>query len=549
MDKLQTFTDKLTRPRIAILMLILGAVAAVLSSARFGLGFFAWIWPIFVLIFFRQGNLKRKWLWFLPLFIGANTISTQETVPFPVPVLAVISTLYALILGLIFQLDRWLIRRQDHFLVTLFLPAAFVTREYLDARGGGGIWGSIANSQLGFSWFSQLASITGIFGISFMIYWLASVVVWIMSRIRSHQTFRYGALSYCAIFLLVLIYGASRYEFNPAKLTMARIGGISVPSFQFIESLYEDYSGKKETLDPKSSPTSPRLAEMQKAYLPFIETADTVRFARGYRAMKTMQDSLLRLTTKAADGGAKIVVWSEGNGFVFPFDEEAFLNRAKLVALENKIWLLMTMAVIHPGKVTPEKKWLENKAILIRPGGDVANVLHKNKPVPYAEASEPGDGRIPAIPTSFGTISTSICYDADFPIHMQQMGKQHTDLLLLPSGDWWAIDPYHSHMAVFRGIENGSSVFRQVSGGLSMATDYTGRRFGSMDFYTEGEKIWWADLPIGHHQTIYSLIGDLFSYLCIGISLAGLVIILSGINKKSIPTLPVGMLPKYINKP
>jgi apolipoprotein N-acyltransferase len=116
---------------------------------------------------------------------------------------------------------------------------------------------------------------------------------------------------------------------------------------------------------------------------------------------------------------------------------------------------------------------------------------------------------------------------------MQQMGKQNTDLLLLPSGDWWAIDPYHSYMAVFRGIENGSSVFRQVSGGLSLATDYRGKKYGSMDFYAEGEKIWWADLPIRHHQTIYSVIGDLFSYLCIGISVAGLVIILNSINKAS----------------
>jgi apolipoprotein N-acyltransferase len=190
MDKIQTFTDKLTRSRFAILMLILGAVAAVLSSARFGLGFFAWIWPICVLIFFRQGNLKRKWLWFLPLFIGANIFSTQETVPFPLPVLAVISTLYALILGLIFQLDRWIMRRQDHFLATLFLPAAFVTREYLDAMRGGGIWGSIANSQLGFSWFSQLAAVTGIFGISFMIYCFASVVVCSMGRIGNRHSFK-----------------------------------------------------------------------------------------------------------------------------------------------------------------------------------------------------------------------------------------------------------------------------------------------------------------------------------------------------------------------
>src|SRR4029077_18709680 len=150
-----------------------------------------------------------------------------------------------------------------------------------------------------------------------------------------------------------------------------------------------------------------------------------------------------------------------------------------------------------------------------------------NNPVPMAEASVPGDGRIPVIETPYGRISTSICYDADFPAQMRQLGKNKSDVLLLPSGDWYAIAPYHTYMATFRGIENGCSIVRQASGGLSIATDYRGKVCISFDFYKPGVKSWIADVPIGHVQTIYTVIGDVFAYGCMVVTGIGLLYILS----------------------
>ena len=187
----------------------------------------------------------------------------------------------------------------------------------------------------------------------------------------------------------------------------------------------------------------------------------------------------------------------------------------------------MAIAVIHNGEINPGKKFLENEAVFVGPEGQILNVFHKNNPVPMAEASEPGDGIIPVVETPYGRISTSICYDADFPLQMRQLGKNQTDLLLLPSGDWYAIASYHANMSVFRAIENGSSVLRQASGGLSIVTDYRGKVSASFDFFKPGEKLWTADIEIGHVPTVYCRIGDAFAYICIGIVSIGLIYLIT----------------------
>jgi apolipoprotein N-acyltransferase len=99
---------------------------------------------------------------------------------------------------------------------------------------------------------------------------------------------------------------------------------------------------------------------------------------------------------------------------------------------------------------------------------------------------------------------------------MRQVGHNKTALLLLPAGDWYSISPYHTYMAVYRAVENGCSMMRQVSSGLSLATDYRGKTFGSLDYFKDGTKLWLADIPVGHVETVYSKIGDVFAWCCIG---------------------------------
>ena len=94
-------------------------------------------------------------------------------------------------------------------------------------------------------------------------------------------------------------------------------------------------------------------------------------------------------------------------------------------------------------------------------------------------------------------------------------GQGGTDILVVPSGDWKAIAPYHSHMAALRGIENGCTVIRPVTRGTSLATDAYGNRLSETDFFKLESHAMVADVPTRGVNTIYNVIGDILAYACI----------------------------------
>jgi apolipoprotein N-acyltransferase len=159
--------------------------------------------------------------------------------------------------------------------------------------------------------------------------------------------------------------------------------------------------------------------------------------------------------------------------------------------------------------------------VLFDPKGSLAWKFIKAHPVPGGEAaiSVRDEGRLKFADTPFGRISGVICFDADSVQLLHQAGRGAADIVLVPSNDWREIDPWHTQMAVFRAVEQGFNMVRHVSGGLSIAVDYQGRARGSMDHYeTAGDRALVAEVPTQGVRTVYSRIGDLFSWL----ALAGL---------------------------
>jgi apolipoprotein N-acyltransferase len=92
--------------------------------------------------------------------------------------------------------------------------------------------------------------------------------------------------------------------------------------------------------------------------------------------------------------------------------------------------------------------------------------------------------------------------------------------MLVPSNDWPAIDPLHSQMATFRAIENGYSLLRSTSNGLSLAVDYEGRVVAATDFYTTDDQVIVAYLPAHGVPTLYAAAGDLVAWLALAALLA-----------------------------
>ena len=90
-------------------------------------------------------------------------------------------------------------------------------------------------------------------------------------------------------------------------------------------------------------------------------------------------------------------------------------------------------------------------------------------PGPDAAIQALGDGKLRALDTPFGRLSSIICFDGDFPQLLAQAGTLSADVVLDPSNDRRGIDPWHTQRASFRAIEQGFNLTRQTSGGLSAA--------------------------------------------------------------------------------
>jgi apolipoprotein N-acyltransferase len=231
----------------------------------------------------------------------------------------------------------------------------------------------------------------------------------------------------------------------------------------------------------------------------------------------TILADLLRRADREARAGARIITWGETNSFAFKADEPAMIARGAAFAREHGVYLGMAPAVFAPGRDKP----LENKIVLLDPEGAVAFEYWKAIPVPGPDAAvqATSDGRIQTADSPYGRIGAAICFDMDFPGHLKQAGRQNADIVLVPSNDWRAIDPWHSHMARLRAIEQGFNMVRQASNGRSLATDYQGRVLASMDHFTTEQRDMVALVPTRGVRTIYARVGDLFAWLCV----AGLV--------------------------
>ena len=128
--------------------------------------------------------------------------------------------------------------------------------------------------------------------------------------------------------------------------------------------------------------------------------------------------------------------------------------------------------------------------------------------------------------TPYGRIGAAICFDMDFPGFIRQAGKQGVDIMLVPAFDWEPIKPYHTQVGLFRALENGMSVVRQVNTGTSMAVDYQGRLLGYQDYFATEDRLMLADVPVKGVKTGYTVIGDGFAYLNLALTSLFLVVAL-----------------------
>lgn len=483
---------------INIVLLILAAFFTFFSNGRWSFAFAAWMFPIFILRFTRkQKPLKGYIIVAIILSVCSQLAFLRFSSYNPKSFLFYLPALLGFLYGGAFLLDRLLYYKYRGFIATLIFPLAYTSIDYIYASlSPMGSTGALGYSQYRILPLVQLVSITGLWGLTFLITWFGSTVTYIWDNLDNKNQIKKAILIYGTIISLVFVYGGIRLIKIPKKGTV-RIAGI-------------------HTYDLRNSEGKQYWKAAEDDWEYFREIT------------KELQDKTFEATIREARAGAKIVLWSEVLPIVAKEDESKLLKKAKSIAREENIYLLMSLFSEHQD--TKEKD--ENKLIMVDPHGDIV-LSHYKFGGNFIEGTVKGDGNIHTVDTPYGKISGVICWDQNFPRIIRQAGQKNVDIMLAPTADWREIDPLHTIVGYFRAVENGYSLFRQSINGLSLATDPKGNIIASMDHFQSSEWVTVAQVPINGVKTIYSGIGDVFAWISI-IALILMIVLRKKYHKKDV---------------
>jgi apolipoprotein N-acyltransferase len=289
-------------------------------------------------------------------------------------------------------------------------------------------------------------------------------------------------LSFCLFFLKpvtvfgivlanVLVFGWARLAFDKPEDATVRIASISVAHDR-------DYWSITDAGTPKADAPSNKPA------------------------MAVIQSNLFVSSQKAADYGAKIIFWSEGNYPVYEDNFDAFLVKAKEFAKDNSVYFMPAVIELLYGE-TKNK----NLAIMINPEGEI--VFQYEKTISWYPSDS--DGIIHVIDTPYGKLSTAACFDNDYPALVAQ--AKDTDIMLIPAYDTNKIHDFHTRAAFLRGIENGYSTVRQANKGSSISADYLGNTLTYQNYFRTDDRVMISDVPTHGQTTLYGLTGEVFLWL------------------------------------
>jgi apolipoprotein N-acyltransferase len=365
-------------------------------------------------------------------------------------------------LGVLFT--RSFLRRGSLFLAAFAFPVYWVSCEYLNALASPhSTWGNLAYTQMDFLPLIQIASVTGLWGISFVLFLFAGTVAALVSGVGKPWQRRALAIAVGCVISAVLVFGEWRLQSNsPAKSV-------------------------RVTLIAKDVPMSLYLGSEGQALELLREYADEIR--------------------RVTPPGTQAVVLPEKIGRV----SESTL--AEVDALFSSA-ATATRAAVVVGLVRRTSSGSFNSSRFYSADGKLEASYDKHHLIPGVEPEKPADKRS-ILDQSSGKWGLQICKDMDFPALSREYAADGADLMLVPAWDFNVDGWLHSRMAVLRAVENGFALARSARNGLLTFSDNRGRiiaetatapgRFVSIS----------GMLNVAAEKTFYTRTGDWFAWLCV----------------------------------
>ena len=427
-----------------------------------------------------------------------------------VVLLTAFEALFFAINGLVFRIA---FTRLRGWCVIAF-PAWWICVEYAKSLGEISFpWNFIGYSLTPLLPLSQISSITGIYGMSFIVI-LGNVLLFdlIKSRRSAHEARRKKfALAAFAVFLII-----------------ASVGG-----WMRLHS--------SKAIGPQA-----RLSLIQ----PVIDQNQW-----GNTSLDTSFAVIESLVIQAAESKPEAIIMPESALLCYLVRRPSLKNR--VIGWSRKTKIPLVLGALHwdpaPPK-SPREFLVYNTAFFLDTGTTTFQPYYKMNLVPFSEIL-PFQGIFPILsrvnigqadfrpgtkPVIFdigGKIKGApfICFDIIYPSFVRSRSSSPTNLLVQITNDGWfgrSSGPYqHALYAQQRCIENGISLARSANTGISMFVDQYGRVLSKTRLLKRG--ILEGSVPLSRVPTLYSKLGDwpvAISGIIIAFQL--LLLILKAFNKR-----------------
>lgn len=390
-------------------------------------------------------------------------------------------------------------------LYLLFFPALWVCIDFLRTLGEISFpWSFLGYSLTPFVPVIQITSITGIWGLTFLIV-LTNCLFWDLLKsysINSDIVPKWIHLGVLALFFCgISIWGAHRIS-----------------------------GGSKENRKINVALIQSNLNQLQWG----VNSLDTAF---------SITDSMV---TVASQQKPDLIIGPESALLCFLSRRSEYRN--KVVSLVNSIRTPLILGGLHWDKA-PEGAagdyLVYNSAFLFKPDTLYPVIYNKMKLVPFSEAL-PFEGVFPILSrTNLGEadfkrgkaqmvlkISDSlraspfICYEIIYPGFVREIVKTGAELIVTITNDGWfgkTSGPYqHAAMAQIRAVENGRPMVRCANSGISMVVDSYGRVVKKTPIYVR--QILNSQVNMQSFDTRYLQWGDWFVVACLLLCLAALIV-------------------------
>jgi apolipoprotein N-acyltransferase len=504
---------------------ITGGILVFLGYAGFDQFYLEWICLVPVLWAIRDQRPFRAfcigWLAGIVMNIGGFYWAIQMFRQFAGmawPLAALGLLLLAAANGIVFAAWAWgtrLINRDTGWSVVWISPVVWTALEKF--------WPEIFPNYLGASQYklshmTQIADLTGILGVTFIVVYInstlfAAIEQWFENRLIATRQL----LVLAVVLSAVLIYG---------QIRISTVDRQAVAAENLTIGLIQTNRGAGDTLQGSES----RLREHQE-------------MSRALAASRSLDlivwpESILFIRTMSREGSLPSEMLGDTH--------TPTLFGANLLLGEDSAARAHVSALLTDG--TGRILGTYDKMVLVPfgeyiPFGETFPQLYSL--APFTGRFRPGESREPL---QFGKylLSVNICYEDIFPEHVRSLmrgghDRRIPDVLVNLTNDSWygkSTEPMeHLALASFRSIEHRRSLVRSTNTGISAFVDPVGRIVTHSGIWTREAMV--GRVPMMQGYTVYGLLGDWLGWVCALLSLAGISRALLVSSRRNKPHQPL----------